>query len=889
MVRETNGCSVFAKKMIFFLSFMGMLLPFLGSTFAQTTGKLSGLVTDTKGEPLIGANVIVESTQMGASTDQDGYFLVLNIRSGTYTVRFIYIGYQTKVIENVRISADKTTRLDVRLAEEAVESDEIVVTAEKPLVEFNLTSSVASVNKEELEQLPLQNLTEIVNLQAGVVDGHFRGGRLGEVQFQVEGVTVNNPYNNASILELDRSVIEEVQVISGTFDAKYGQAMSGVVNTVLRSGSDKFEWSGEIYGGDNYTSDETRYPHNRNFSPTAEQSLQLTLSGPTFLPKTTFLISGRRFLNDGYLFGERRFLPTDTSNFETRHFNPTGDGALVPMSDSREYSGQFKITNRAISSVQISYQAILNDIERQNYSQAFRLNPDGIKTQRTFSLSHGIDWTHTLSDKVFYKLSLRHNYFKFTDYVFEDVGDPRYLTAGAPRGDVNFEDGALVQGVDLGRFKQETNMAVIKTNLTWQANRTNLVESGVEFQTAEMSFGSPGYLISTTVDGVQTLQAIERRPPELPGIQTYHPVQIAAYLQDRVEWGNIVVRGGARLEYFDARSTVPSDLRNPANAISGAPQSLPVTTMAKTALAPRLGLSFPLSSTASVYASYGHFYQMPGLGNLYNNADYSVLNRLQQGGINYGIRGNPDLKPEKTVQYEFGLKQALTGFLGAELTLFYKDIRDLLGVEFITTYNVADYARFTNIDFGSVYGFTVALDQHPVGPISTTLDYTLQVARGNSSNPEETANRAQAGKDSRPRDIPFNWDQRHTLNATAIFAKPGSYSISTIVKIGSGQPYTPAIGSGFNADLETNSGRKSSFALVDLRAEKYFTLAGKKLSVFLRTFNLFNEHFVNGFVFPTTGSPDYSQFPQVDRAALKDPSRFHEPRRIEFGMSLRSK
>lgn len=868
---------------------MATLLLFFGSAFAQTTGKLSGLVTDTKGEPLIGANVIIDGTQMGASTDQDGYFLVLNIRSGTYTVRFIYIGYQTKVVENVRISADKTTRLDVRLAEEAVESDEIVVTAEKPLVEFNVTSSVASVNKEELEQLPLQNLNEIVNLQAGVVDGHFRGGRLGEVQFQVEGVTVNNPYNNASILELDRSVIEEVQVISGTFDAKYGQAMSGVVNTVLRSGSDKFEWSGEIYGGDYYTSDETRYPHNRNFSPSAEQSLQLTLSGPTFLPKTTFLISGRRFLNDGYLFGERRFLPTDTSNFETRHFNPTGDGALVPMSDSREYSGQFKITNRAISSVQISYQAILNDIERQNYSHAFRLNPNGIKTQQTFSLSHGIDWTHSLTEKVFYKLSLRHNYFKFTDYVFEDVNDPGYLAAGPPRGDTNFEDGALVQGVDLGRFKQETNMAVIKTNLTWQANRTNLVESGVEFQTAEMSFGSPGYLISTTVDGVQTLQAIERRPPELPGIQTYHPVQLAAYLQDRVEWGNIVVRGGARLEYFDARSTVPSDLRNPANAISGAPQSLPVNTTAKTALAPRLGLSFPLSSTASVYASYGHFYQMPGLGNLYNNADYSVLNRLQQGGINYGIRGNPDLKPEKTVQYEFGLKQALTGFLGAELTLFYKDIRDLLGVEFITTYNVADYARFTNIDFGSVYGFTVALDQRPVGPISTTLDYTLQVARGNSSNPEETANRAQAGKDSRPRDIPFNWDQRHTLNATAIFAKPGSYSISAIVKIGSGQPYTPAIGSGFNADLETNSGRKSSFALVDLRAEKYFALAGKKLSVFLRTFNLFNEHFVNGFVFPTTGTPDYSQFPQVDRVTLKDPSRFHEPRRIEFGVSLRGK
>src|SRR6185436_19035304 len=122
--------------------------------------------------------------------------------------------------------------------------------AKRPVVDVNLTSSLASINREELAKLPVQELQEIVNLQAGVVDGHFRGGRKGEVQYQVDGISVNNPYDNTSSVRLDRSVLEEVQVVSGTFDAEYGQAMSGVVNAVLRRGSEKFTWSAEAFGGD---------------------------------------------------------------------------------------------------------------------------------------------------------------------------------------------------------------------------------------------------------------------------------------------------------------------------------------------------------------------------------------------------------------------------------------------------------------------------------------------------------------------------------------------------------------------------------------------------------------------------------------------------------------
>src|SRR5262249_16806894 len=147
---------------------------------------------------------------------------------------------------------------------------------------------------------------------------------------------------------------------------------------------------------------------------------------------------------------------------------------------------------------------------------------------------------------------------------------------------------------------------------------------------------------------------------------------------------------------------------------------------------------------------------------------------------------------------------AVTDYLGMSVNLFYKDIRDLLGVEFIDTYTAASYARLTNIDFGSVTGFTVSIDQRQIGIFSSTVDYTFQLAQGNSSDRNETGVRAAAGEDPRPRVVPFNWDQRHTLNLTLQLSEARNYAVSGILRFGSGQPYTPSVGSQFGGAPATN-------------------------------------------------------------------------------------
>lgn len=915
---------------VWMLALGGLLLAGAWAPAAHAqTGKLAGTILDEFGDPLVGATAIIVGTDppLGAAADLSGDYSILRIPVGTVSVRFSSVGYQTQVVEGVLITSNQTTELDVTLGEEVIEGEEVVVTAERPLVDISQTSAMATISKDEIDVLPVQELNDLVNLQAGVVDGHFRGGRIGEVQYQVEGVSVNNPYDNSSTVTLDRSVLQEVQVISGTFDAEYGQALSGVVNAVLRSGDpDQYEFSFETYVGDYLSpgSDSVmvqtqfgefqveRFPFIDDIDPLALQNYQASLSGPVpLVPSTTFLLNGQRLADAGYVYGERIFNPTDSlvvdedGNFDV---DPTGDRALVPLAETKRWSWLGKVSNRSLRSVNLDYQVLGSYNETLgglagNY--AYRLNPDGIATKTTLSLVHGLDVTHTLSDQVFYELGLRQNFFDFKDLKYEDPFDPRYFDAGEPLTpsgenpeDVDFLDRdnplinlPIVQGVNLGRFIQKTNAYVAKGAVTAQVTKVHLLKAGGEVQYFDIDFGAPGTVERRIVDGVQQLTVVEDTLGSV--VLNYKPVQAAAFVQDRVEWGDLRIRAGLRLEYFDANSTIPSDLANPAGTIDGAPELASVTqpTTIKLALAPRLGVSFPILTRASLFFSYGHFYQMPGLNRLFSNADYSVLEDLQAGVGSFGtpgnprIFGNPDLDPEFTAQYEFGFKSEVTDFLGVDLSLFYKDIRDLLGVEIVDTYTAASYARYTNVDFGGVRGFTLALDQRGLGPISTTLDYTYQIATGNASDPRETAIRAAAGDDARPRQIPFDWDQRHTLNATAVWFQPDNFAVTGILRFGSGRPYTPAFSSNFGADLPANSGRKSSFVTVDLRAEKFFAFSGLNFTAFARVFNLFDSHFANGFVFADTGSPFYSVIPS--NQLNPNPGRFAEPRRIEIGVSFR--
>jgi hypothetical protein len=253
-----------------FLLFNFLLLNFI---LAGTTGKLVGTVTEKgSGNPLPFANVEILGTGLGGATDEDGQFVVLNIPPGSYDVEISMIGYQTIVHKDVRISIDLTTVVNEKMEEAPVAGQEVLVVADRPLIQKEVTAWQSRINETQLRDIPLVDLNDALVLQTGVSKDaagnlHIRGGRKGEIAYLIDGVYVDDPLNSGFNSELEGSgqtretiganlgfsigeqAIDEVQVISGTFNAEYGRVMSGVVNIVTKSPGARYKGDLQVIGG----------------------------------------------------------------------------------------------------------------------------------------------------------------------------------------------------------------------------------------------------------------------------------------------------------------------------------------------------------------------------------------------------------------------------------------------------------------------------------------------------------------------------------------------------------------------------------------------------------------------------------------------------------------
>ncbi len=183
----------------------GVLCCALGfsALWAGSTGKISGTVRDSRTkEPLPGVNVVVQGTALGAATDVNGRYVILNVPPGRQNVMASFIGYRRFEVNDLRISTDFTTPLDIDMIEGSIELDAVVVQAERsPLIRQDLTNPVASISSEAIEALPVTDISEVIGLQAGVTvddDGsiHIRGGLGNEIAYTLNGININNPYGN---------------------------------------------------------------------------------------------------------------------------------------------------------------------------------------------------------------------------------------------------------------------------------------------------------------------------------------------------------------------------------------------------------------------------------------------------------------------------------------------------------------------------------------------------------------------------------------------------------------------------------------------------------------------------------------------------------------------
>ncbi len=215
--------------------------------YAGTTGKIAGKVVDSQSkEPLAGVNVYLEGTRLGAATDVDGSYFIVNVPPGVYTLVCEFVGYAPSRITEVEVKIDLTTIIKVEMQSEIMTAEAVVVVAEKPVIQKDVAASQISVNSDEIQALPVTSIGEVVGLQAGVSsDFSIRGSGSDQTLFMVDGVTLRDDRNNQPIVGVPLSAVQEVSVQSGGFGAEYNNVRSGVVNLVTKEG-DRNRYEGTV-------------------------------------------------------------------------------------------------------------------------------------------------------------------------------------------------------------------------------------------------------------------------------------------------------------------------------------------------------------------------------------------------------------------------------------------------------------------------------------------------------------------------------------------------------------------------------------------------------------------------------------------------------------------
>ncbi len=906
----------------------------ISSLHAGTTGKISGRVTDkATGEPLPGCNVMVEGTLYGAATDTDGNYYILNLAPGTYTLRFVMIGYGPYRVSNVEVQADFTTKVDAALNVEALQSEEVTVVAERPMIQKDLTSSTSIVGSREMENLPVTEVGDVLAMQAGYVDGSLRGGRRGEVMYMIDGVPMTDSYDRASTVDINTSMVQELQVISGAFNAEYGQAMSGIVNITTKQGSNDFGGHTEIYFGDHVSTHDHIFPHVNRVQPFSINNLELGVHGPLVRDKLFYYLNARRIYYDGHYKGQRRYTPVSYAEKNAEDeivlidsSTMLGSGEWEDMGWNRKHYLQGQLIYRISDDSRISYNMIYDGRKYQDFDRMWVYNPAGLGTNEMIGQTHIAKYQRQLSQKAFFDLAYtygKRHYERYYDHFDLTEADDSLLVH--PDFQSTFPYQFHIGGTQNSWNYRDSWYHLAKFNFTSQITRVHQVKFGGEFKQNGVAWEAWEYRPAPNEESLNVNDPYIT-PTRLPDTTVHSssfsasPYEFSAFIQDKIELEDFIVNVGVRLDYFHSDYVVLSDPSDPDiynpikpdnrfNDINGngeqdageASKSIEdrreywyEDADPKLAVSPRLGFSFPISERGVFHFSYGHFFQIPSYTYLYTNPNF----QLGSGTGHQGTIGNANLEPEKTIVGEIGLQQQLTDNISADVTVYLKDVRDLTGTraDVIEVFGGSKYySKIVNSDFAVIKGVTLSLNQRDPGGFYAGADYTFQIAEGTASDPYAYMNAISGGSDPEIQLLPLAWDQRHTVNVVGGY-NAAFWGVNAVANYGSGLPYTPRASEDITSLLENAETKPASFSL-DVRGYYRIRVAGMQPELFLRITNLLDRLNEVG-VYDDTGRAGFTgDLERVENLNLAtpvnsiaeyftNPYHYSEPRRIEIGVRI---
>jgi hypothetical protein len=776
-----------------------IVLLFVASALqAQTTGKISGHIYDARtNENLIGANVIVSELQTGTATDLNGNFSILRLYPGRYTIQATFVGYAVSTIQGVVVSVDRTTFLDIPLRMKEINLDEVVVTAERPIVVKDKTYSSSSFEADDISKLPTEGVRDILDLNTSFqrnANGSFslRGGTSTDINFMIDGVTQDNSNtgvpgtnymgdraNTSWKYDFNPLGVKQMELISGGFSAEYGNAQSGLVKIVTKEGSSwfhgdlrfeyrppgKYHWGDYLYGDSNLEW--------QNWG----QFEQWQVWRDTNYPDP----------NDS------KYIPDDSlkTYYYDRWVETHSPNPMNPL-------GVYDYRKGAFQRIMFGFGGPLGKLPGWTFflSGESRSKPTRLPTNERFTRYDNYNLT-TVS-RFSEKLNLRSmfQYQHSRSGIFSGSDDIRWA---APVGNVSFNAGkqkylliteppkdeySWIQSFNLTYIfnpesffdltlshtyeSYEVNSTPLSTKVqappgpwdeeykrllwdpsataynqdvrthTW-ALRGDYTNQFSHWQQLKAGFQSTYRKMHYSAVSSSYANALIYRT----GFAEYYkaqPLYGVLYIQDRMEYEGMIANIGLRAEAFNNGIEMPADVWNPFYMGTGTGANAigdPKTVHSKTntAISPRVGLSFPVGEKTAFRLQYGHFYAMPNFRHTLSKSTYS-------GWIMYG---NPNLGFRKTINYEFGVQYSLWGTHKVDLVAFYNDrtrqttnIRRHFDTGSVGRSASDPYAAtYVNNAYGATKGLELEIEKRSIGRLRYRLKYTLSRSTSGVYGPSE--------------------------------------------------------------------------------------------------------------------------------------------------------
>ncbi|HEY6195236.1 MAG TPA: TonB-dependent receptor [Candidatus Eisenbacteria bacterium] len=885
--------------------------PAAGAPPAAATGRISGRALEKGKDPVSFANVIVLGTKQGTMTDETGAFVIPGVPVGTYQVKLQAIGYDP-IIQTVQVNAGQTALVNfaVGQSKEVTQVETIEVRAEKR-IDTKSSSTKQSISAEKLKEIPVDNLSQAIATKAGIVaqggELHFRGGRAGEVKFQFDGVEATDPAfgGSANIANL---AVAGTDVLSGGFDAEYGNALSGVVSVSTKEGTDRLggevRWDTDRYGDPTKTFDNyDRFTFgfggptpvkNLTYFATYEGSFSDTYlkSGMTHPHRTLldFIQLGNRQSNQintnfklAYRLNPRNKLTFETINnhtIQTPYIHEwsrkgyvilatdtlTGQQTYGPWTPVRQFDGTLKFDRFTVTDefMNMADHVPTFDDRFQQFTTVWtnQLSDKSVWTTRVASL--GFNTSNTVGGKAPWEYQIQNPFYWSGNLGFGTENNPYFAT----HGDVpNY-------------LKRQTRVYTLKTDYSTRRWKQHTWKTGIEAKynrVQNLSLVSP----NTESNG-------------LPGgtrsdFVNFNP-EGAAYVQDRWEFEGLVLNAGLRFDFFSPGSQIAAvDLKSGKRY--------------KQQFSPRLGIAYPVSDRDVLSFHYGWTYQTPQRSFIFENRGLSST---------VGVKGNPDLEPETNIAYQAGVQHLFTKDISGQFSVFFKDIYGLITVRQERDENGNLVNVYFNGDYASARGFEASLIKSFSHKFSTDFNYTYSIASGVASDPNTALQFFNGGRLYLPiSEQPLNWDQRHTVSIASTIRDPGKWGLRMLWTYGSGFPFTPAFRNDRRPDPAlTNSRRLPSQARLTVDGDKFYKIWGQNVTLFVDARNVLDATNIQSLTlggrspFVNTAGDDYTIYYTetgrtggaylqdvngdnvLDWVPLHDPRVFEEGRNVRMGVSV---